>query len=88
MLGEPRTSTYYVEEKDRPFEFMLNALRLKKGFSAELFTQRTRLDFNVVEQKLVEITQKGLLVTKENQYWPSAKGWAFLNDMMEVFIED
>jgi oxygen-independent coproporphyrinogen-3 oxidase len=88
MLGEPRTSTYYVEEKDRPFEFMLNALRLKKGFSAELFTQRTRLDFNVVEQKLVEITQKGLLVTKGNRYWPSAKGWAFLNDMMEVFIED
>ena len=88
MLNEPRSSTHHVAEKDRPFEFMLNALRLKDGFSAELFAERTRLDFEVVEKKLAQITEKGLLKSAGDRYWPSAKGWAFLNDAMEVFIED
>jgi oxygen-independent coproporphyrinogen-3 oxidase len=88
MLGEPRSATHLVEEKDRPFEFMLNALRLKDGFSAVLFSERTRLDFASVEQKIEQLTQKGLLNSKDNKYWPTTKGWAFLNDMMGVFIED
>jgi len=88
MLNEPRSSTHHVAEKDRPFEFMLNALRLKDGFSAELFAERTRLDFTAVEKKLAQITEKGLLKSAEDRYWPSVKGWAFLNDAMEVFIED
>ena len=88
MLNEPRSSTHHVAEKDRPLEFMLNALRLKDGFSAELFAERTRLDFTAVEKKLAQITEKGLLKSAEDRYWPSVKGWAFLNDAMEVFIED
>ncbi len=88
MLNTPRSSTHHVAEKDRSFEFMLNALRLKNGFSAELFSERTRLDFAVVEKKLAQISQKGLLKSKGGRFWPSDKGWAFLNDAMEVFIED
>ncbi len=87
MLGEPRSSTHCVEEKDRPFEFMLNALRLKKGFTADLFTERTHLEFETVKPKLTLAVEKGLLFTANSRYLPTPKGWAFLNNVMELFID-
>lgn len=101
MQGTVRSSTSTLEEKDKVFEFMLNALRLKQGFSAELFEQRTHLAFNTIEpivnlainKKLMQSIQprvplEGLHQSSQPQekYAASNKGWVFLNDVMEMFL--
>ena len=37
---------------DLPFEFMLNALRLREGFALAQFTERTGLPLTAIEQPL------------------------------------
>src|SRR5690606_28718648 len=45
----------------RPFEFMLNALRLNEGFGLELFEARTGLPPSALEPALSQLQSKGLL---------------------------
>ena len=86
LIGEPRSTSHLVEEKDRAFEFMMNALRLKEGFNGELFETRTHLNLNEIDTQLKNAKEKGLLDIKEGRYLASTKGWSFLNDLMEIFL--
>ncbi|HIO96666.1 MAG TPA: radical SAM family heme chaperone HemW [Leucothrix sp.] len=86
LMGEPRSASHLVEEKDRAFEFMMNALRLKEGFNGELFETRTHLNLNEINSQLKNAKEKGLLDIKEGRYLASTKGWSFLNDLMEIFL--
>ncbi|MHB8551245.1 MAG: radical SAM family heme chaperone HemW, partial [Acidiferrobacterales bacterium] len=54
--GEQRLS-----HADSAFEFMLNALRLQRGISESLFTERTGLPLSVVEPPLREAEERGLV---------------------------
>ena len=86
---EPRSSTTLLTKKELPFEFMLNALRLKQGFSSDLFEQRTRLNFSEVEPMIQQAIEKQLMIKDENKrehFRTSKKGWEFLNDVMEMFL--
>ncbi|KAG1707645.1 Oxygen-independent coproporphyrinogen-III oxidase-like protein YggW [Nymphon striatum] len=102
IQGMARSSTSTLEEKDKIFEFMLNALRLKEGFSADLFEQRTHLPFSTIEPIInsaidKKLMQSRLCITTEEGIHPttsqtqekfatSEKGWVFLNDVMEMFL--
>jgi oxygen-independent coproporphyrinogen-3 oxidase len=46
---------------DRPFEYMLNALRLADGFSVAGFEQRTGLDWRTVEPTVARLAELGWL---------------------------
>lgn len=50
-----------VPEKDRAFEFMLNALRLTDGISLALFEQRTGLSIQTIAPYLQIAKEKKLL---------------------------
>jgi len=74
-----------IDAAELPLEFMLNALRLKKGFASELFVARTGLDLSVVAGKIDSLVERHLLIKDDNRIAASAHGWLFLNDLIAEF---
>ena len=75
-----------IAPQDRPFEFMMNALRLHNGVPAELFSQRTGLSLKSIEQQLLKQRQNNLLVQNTRLIAPTEQGRLFLNDLLESFL--
>lgn len=75
-----------VTPADLPFEYMLNALRLKGGFSLHDFAARTGLPIEAVEAQIYEATRNGWLVRDGAWVQPTARGFDFLNDVQELFL--
>ncbi len=86
--GTPVAQHQEVPRADLPFEFMLNALRLKDGFSLQQFAERTGLPASAIAQGLADAEKKGLLVRELQQVRPSDKGFDFLNDLQALFLAD
>ena len=75
-----------VSRADLPFEFMLNALRLKDGFSLQQFSERTGLAITAIQQGLAEAERKGLIERDFSRVKPSVRGYDFLNDLQSLFL--
>ena len=87
LEGMPRSSHQLLEHKDRPFEFMLNGLRLKHGIAASLFEERTYLKLETIEEKIATATQRGLIENNPQIIKTTPKGWDFLNNTVAHFID-
>jgi putative oxygen-independent coproporphyrinogen III oxidase len=72
----------------RPFEFMMNALRLKEGFELQRFFERTGLTLAGIQKPMAEAEAKGLLQRDLARAWPTDKGLDFLNDLQALFLSD
>ncbi|WP_341646736.1 radical SAM family heme chaperone HemW [Thauera sp. SDU_THAU2] len=77
-----------VAVAELPFEFMMNALRLTDGVPAKLFAARTGIPLEAIGGKLRSAQEQGLLETGSDRIRPSARGQRFLNDLLQVFLED
>ena len=77
-----------VSRIDLPFEFMLNALRLKNGFSLPQFTERTGLPMTAIQKALDEAERKGLIERDFARVKPSVRGFDFLNDLQALFLAE
>jgi len=77
-----------LSENDASLEFMMNALRLQQGFSAELFIQHTGLPLSLVEEPLIEAEERGWILRRKNQIIPTDNGQRFLNDLLGLFLPD
>jgi putative oxygen-independent coproporphyrinogen III oxidase len=77
-----------VQESELPFEFMLNALRLKGGFDAALFPARTGLDWRAIASPIDRLVRRGMLRRTPERYRPSALGLRFLNEMLLEFMPE
>ncbi|NMM13490.1 MAG: oxygen-independent coproporphyrinogen III oxidase-like protein [Rhodoferax sp.] len=75
-----------VSRADLPFEFMLNALRLKDGFSLQQFSERTGLAITAIQKGLEEAERKGLIERDFARIKPSVRGFDFLNDLQSLFL--
>lgn len=75
-----------IEENELPFEFMLNALRLKGGFYTTLFVERTGLSLNKVLSQLNAAQQKKLVDLEMGKVVPTKAGYSFLNDLTMMFL--
>ncbi len=75
-----------ISRADLPFEFMLNALRLKDGFALQQFTERTGLPMSAIQQGLDEAERKGLIERDLARVKPSVRGFDFLNDLQSLFL--
>ena len=79
-----------VARAQLPFEFMLNALRLREGFPLSLFTERCGLPLSAIEKGLAEgesrgrVERRGLPGAEGVQ--PTVRGFDFLNDLVELFL--
>lgn len=76
-----------VQEKDLPFEFMMNAMRLTEGFETRLFEERTGLPLPVVTSRLDAAEAQGLIVRDHLRLAPTLKGQRFLNDLLQSFLD-
>ena len=67
------------------FEFMLNALRLKQGFDAQLFEQHTGLKTNVISNSCEQAIKDGMLLKQDERFAASEQGYLFLNNLINYF---
>lgn len=77
-----------IKKKCLVFEFMLNALRLKNGFSPNLFFDRTGINIKIIEPKLKNAEKLGLLKRNNKNIQPTPFGRYFLNDLQQIFLND
>jgi oxygen-independent coproporphyrinogen-3 oxidase len=86
-LGSPLGEESPVAPAQRPFEFMLNALRLNEGFSRECFEERTGLPLESLHGRLTAAEASGLIESNGSKWRPTALGRRFLNDLQGAFLD-
>ncbi len=87
-LGNTDTIGHHepVLPADRPFEFMLNALRLTDGFPIAHFQARTGLPWLVVQPQVRRAEREGLLTIDGETLRPTTLGLNFYNDLCARFV--
>ena len=77
-----------VKRADLPFEFMLNALRLREGFALQDYLDRTGLPLSSIDKALRTAEAKGLITRDFARVQPTERGFDFLSDLQELFLAD
>lgn len=88
LQGQPMSSEEEVAPGELPFEFMLNALRLREGFPLALFNERTGLPLSKIMPALQQAEAKGWIERDLAQLRPTERGFDFLSDLQELFLPD
>ena len=86
--GTPVAQQHEVAREDLPFEYMLNALRLRDGFALADFSGRTGLPLTVIQQPLEEAERRGWIQRDLARVWPTEQGFDFLSDLQGLFLPD
>ena len=86
LAGQALAQDNEVRRGDLPFEFMLNALRLRSGFALQDFVERTGLTLTAIEAPLQEAERKGLILRDLGRVQPTPRGFDFLSDLQELFL--
>jgi len=77
-----------VKRDQLPFEFMLNALRLKDGFDLKWYSDRTGLPISSISKALDEAKTKGWIEADLQRVVPTTMGFDFLSDLQSLFLAD
>ncbi|NLD14010.1 MAG: radical SAM family heme chaperone HemW [Gammaproteobacteria bacterium] len=85
---QPCAGRQLLDSSELPFEFLMNALRLVEGVPAQLFTERTGLPLTALEPARQLAQQRGLLASDPHQLLASAQGQLFLNDLLQIFLDN
>ena len=75
-----------VPREQLPFEFMLNATRLREGFELARFGERTGLSLAALQPGLDTAERQGLIARDFARAWPTERGFDFLNDLQALFL--
>src|SRR3546814_13193349 len=75
-----------IEPARRPFEFMLNALRLAEGFTLERFEARTGLPRTAIAAPLEQAYANGWSEVDGEHVRKQALGRRFGNDAIALFL--
>jgi putative oxygen-independent coproporphyrinogen III oxidase len=86
LEGSAVSSEQEIGPAELPFEFMLNALRLKDGFELARFAERTGLALKAIDSGLDAAEARGLLQRDLQRAWPTARGFDFLSDLQALFL--
>ncbi len=81
-----RTATRAVDRSERPLEFLMNALRLRTGFSAAQFESRTGIAFEEIEEKIKCLVGRELLELDGQQARATRRGYRLLDSILGEFI--
>ena len=77
-----------VIEADRPLEFLLNALRLRRGFRQAEFEKRTGVPFSTIAKKVEFLSNSGMLTLDktDSRVRATNKGYQLLNSVLVEFL--
>lgn len=79
------TAASEVHRRERPLEFLMNALRLREGFGADDFESRTGIAFGAVEEKLKCLATRDLLELNGRFVRPTRRGYRLLDSILGEF---
>ncbi|MEO1201313.1 MAG: radical SAM family heme chaperone HemW [Pseudomonadota bacterium] len=86
-LPAPGRDLRELDDAERLFEYLLNALRLEDGFDESEFASRTGLDRKILETRAAPAVERGLIERESGGRWvPTALGRQFLNDLQSTFL--
>ena len=88
LAGAAVSQDEEVPRTQLPFEFMLNALRLREGFALQQFTERTGLPLSAIDKPLAEAERRGLVTRDLTHVRPTPRGFDFLSDLQGLFLPD
>ena len=88
LAGNALAQDEEVRRGELPFEFMLNALRLKEGFALADFTARTGLAVTAIARGLTQAEERGLIERDMEHVRPTERGFDFLSDLQALFLPD
>lgn len=80
------STSQLLSQQDLALEFMMNALRLTKGFEPALFEQRTGMPLESTNEQLQQAMDKDLLTISNNRIQPTTMGKRFLDDLVALFM--
>ena len=86
LAGQAVTQDEEVKRAELPFEYMLNALRLREGFALQDFMARTGLPLSSIAAGLAEAESKGLITQHLGRVVPTERGFDFLSDLQALFL--
>ena len=86
--GQHIVETRSLQPADLPFEFMLNALRLKEGVPTHYYAERTGTDLSLMTAQIDTAVAKGLLDADPRYLKATELGWRYLNDLQAIFLAD
>jgi oxygen-independent coproporphyrinogen-3 oxidase len=81
-----RPAVHAVSPTDLPFEYLMNALRLRTGFAPGEFEQRTGLAAGVLQETLTRLEARELVEWEAGHWRASPRGYRFLNDVLGEFL--
>ena len=84
--GQALAQADEVKRADLPFEFMLNALRLRAGFELGQFTERTGLPLSAIQKALEQAESRGLIERDGTRIKPTERGFDFLSELQALFL--
>lgn len=70
------------------FEFALNRLRLKRGFTGSDFSKVTGLPYSAIEKRVASAIDEGLLMMNRQQIIHTERGWNFLDELVSRFLPE
>ncbi len=88
LAGHALAQDNEVRRAELPFEYMLNALRLREGFKLQDFMERTGLPLSSIAKGLETAERKGLITREQGRITPTERGFDFLSDLQELFLGD
>jgi len=83
--SNPCAGSKIIGRNELPLEFMLNALRLRRGVPAQLFEARTGLSLESIAAPLARLRREGLLEPSAERLQTTALGYRFLNSVVAAF---
>jgi putative oxygen-independent coproporphyrinogen III oxidase len=87
-LGDALGTLSEVPALDRPFEFMMNALRLNDGVARAMFAERTGMPAAMLDANLQVAQARGWLESDPELLVPTDLGRRYLNDVIGLFLPE
>jgi len=88
MTGSFCAETKEVPQAERDFEFLMNSLRLKNGFTLTQYQQTTGQDGAQLMTKLKPFVEKDFLCINEDRIFTSETGYRFLDTLLMEFLPE
>ncbi|MFN5047875.1 radical SAM family heme chaperone HemW [Roseateles sp.] len=88
LEGQAVSNEHEVGAAELPFEFMLNALRLKDGVPLLTYLERTGLGASSIHAAVERARAKGLLQPDPASLAPTPLGFDFLSDLQSLFLAE